>query len=257
MSTCSARCVILGLVVGAALAAAGPALGDSSTIAGEPTVVLGQQEFGNASDDSTIDYPWSVSYWGLPVIAGDRVAIDWEVNATEAQSFALYAEPVGTQDGLSVVGLSSHAVATTEVPEDPQLHAAERFIASQTGVMPLAFTIATIDTGPYDFTANVLHRVDMRLSGAHRIARTGTLRVQARDPDGRPLTVPTLTIRLQRRVSPGHWATIGTASPRNGGAHVHYVLPARLRGRVVHLRAQASGGGYFTRVTVGRAVRVS
>ena len=137
------------------------------------------------------------------------------------------------------------------------MHGVERFTAPQTGMMPLAFAMGVIDTGPYDFTVNVLHRVDMRLPGAHRIARTGTLRVQARDPDGHPLTVPELTIRLQRRVSRGHWTTIGQASPRHGGAHVRYVLPARLRGHVVHLRAQASGGGYFTRVTVSRAVRVS
>ena len=117
MWTQSARCVILVLVAGAALGAAGPALGDSSTIAGEPMVVPGHQEFGNSSGNPRVDLDYSVSYWGLPVIAGDRVAIDWEVNATEAQSFALYAEPVGTQDGLSVPALAERAVAISQVPQ--------------------------------------------------------------------------------------------------------------------------------------------
>jgi hypothetical protein len=245
---------IAGLITAAVLATAAPVRADSSTVTAEPTIVPGHQEFGNSTGDTRISLAWVASYWGLPVIAGDRVTVDIQGTATQNESFAFYAEPVGTQNDLGIDQLSADAVGRAD--ENARNLGVCHFSAPQTGTMPLAFTTGYIDAGPYDFTVNVRHAVDMRLPGIHRVARAGTLRVQAHDPDGRPLTVPGLTIRLQYETSGHHWKAVGHASPRRGGAHVHYRLPARLAGHVVHLRAKASGGGYFTRVTVSRRVRV-
>ena len=238
----------------AALAVAAPARADSSTIVGEPIVVPGHEEFGNSTGDTDVGRGDSVSYWGLPVIAGDHVSIAYSLSGDEVDAFNLFAMPVGTRTLYNVVGLVFHRIKQNV---GFRAHGIMRYVAPQTGTEPLAFAFGSASEGPYDFTATVRHRADMRLPGIHRIARHGTLHVQAHDPDGKPLTNDKLSIAVQYEASRHHWQTIGRGHPRHGVARVAYSLPARLAGHTVDFRARASGGGYFTLKTGSRRARVS
>lgn len=252
MLTRPGRLAILAFAAGAALVAAPSALADSSTIAGAPMVVPGQQTFGNSTGDTQFAVDMVASYWGLPVTAGDRVVVSYDGDAAQAGSLSVYAEPIGTADGLGFYDLVTGSVASAE----SGARGTVRFIAPKTGVMPLAFIMSADSAGPYDFTVTVQHRVDPQLPLVKTIPARGKLSVGAHDPDGHPLTAVGLMLRLQARVSPGHWRSIGQASPTNGVATIHYVVPKRLQGHVVHIRVHASGGGYFTRNTASQAFRV-
>lgn len=118
-----------------------------ASISSAPSVVYGQQEFGNTLEGGTT--PWIPgtfvysSYWTLPVISGDSVKIDWEAEDPDNNSFFLDVLPAGTNDfnQFTVTPVASQQIASGTKNE-------LAFSAGSTGTMPIRFKLtANIGTG--------------------------------------------------------------------------------------------------------------
>jgi hypothetical protein len=130
------------------------------------------------------------------------------------------------------------------------------FSAARSGAHPLRFASCSgFDVGPFEFRALVKHRAGLTLPPAGGIDRTGTVAVQVRTPDGKPITDRALRVTLR-----GTWAgktrTLGRASPTRGVASIKLSLPASVAGSAIKLQALAEGRDYVTAVTRTRTVRV-
>lgn len=228
-------------------------------IASATTVAYGQQQFGNTATDSCV-FPGSlgqpeVSWWLLPVTAGDKATIDLETTSLDGPA-ALFAKlwPVGTTDfnvntasPFQEVPTKANGKAEMVVPVMPR-----------SGTMPLQF-LANGDGcgagtgGPYDFTARVEHRLVVSLSaaGVNRPLHRTRFLLGVHNPDGVPVSDPRLRYDVER-LTGGRWFTIARHRPPFAFT---WRWPRAQRGRRQSIRVQLHGPGYLT--ATSRAVRVS
>ncbi len=208
----------------------------AQSIAGAPTVVVGQQEFGTLSTrDAHCVY---ASWWLLPVVVGDTVQIDWEV------------QDGGIHLHLWAPGTNDFNYATRESlrsEPNPNLKTEFTFQATQTGTMPMRFAVgercstATVP-GPYSFTVNITHELSLGLPFVSTLRSRGSLTVGVHNPEGGPVGDPAVQLELQIK-GRGSWQTIGVGTA--GSPVTAYRIPARLRhSRHMTLRVIAHGQGY-------------
>lgn len=251
--TVAAAALVLAAVAPPSALAAG-----GQSIASATPVVYGQQQFGNTFDSPPVNGCGSKpakrrSWWALSVTAGDALTIDWESQVTPL--LGLF--PVGTTDYTF-----TSVDPTVKDYLDSSTHKSEAKVdVGQTGTMPLEFVTDPdcIDSqspaGPYDFVATVRHAVRLSLPAIHSVQHSGTLAVAARNPDGQPLSDPSLHVTVQRRTRAG-WASAGTATVANGVATVRLHVPTGWRGARVQLRAASTGADYRDAYSRSISVRV-
>lgn len=187
----AALMILFGVAV---LALPASALGSGgASIASAPTVVYGEQLFGNtAIDDGGKTLSNCVdgeSWWSMPVLAGDQIKVDYEGGLDEMQAWG-----VGTTD------FNIH-----DAPDPQQFRIgskgkAEAIVkASVAGIMPLRFFSVEgglceifggpdeYAPGPYDFTATVQHALAAALTPIASIYTNSTLAGTASLADGTAL----------------------------------------------------------------------
>lgn len=229
--------VLLALPLGMSYASTAARAEGGTSIASAPSVAYGQQEFGSLPSIGK-DCEYSSSWWTVPVLAGDRLSIDWEAQDGQVR-MKLF--PPGTTD----FNFSQASQEDSELNENDKAELA--YTASQAGSMPLQFDTYLCSTqpapGPYSFTAYVVHALRLFLPRRGRLPLGGSLAVGVHTPVGEPITEPNLQVTLEVKVR-GHWYTIGRATPINGTATVPFRLSVRLRHQHVSLRAVAHGSAY-------------
>ncbi len=211
----------------------------SASIAGAPTVVFGQQEFGNLGTYvAPPNYPGNcISWWALPLTAGDSVQILWE--ASPGDYLRLYSPK--TTD----FNYQAHGERLINSYLDEGITKSEAtYEATETGPYPLDLIRAgEKGCGPYNFTVYVQHALVVALPHISTLRRSGTLAVAIHTPEGGVVTNPALEVLLQIK-GRGAWVTLGHASVAGSVAAVRYSLPRRLRHQRATLRAIAQGPGY-------------
>lgn len=233
-----------GLVVVALCALPGAALATGSgTIASAPTMVYGQQEFGNTATDNPnaacvlghgVEAEWA--YWLTPSLtAGDQLTVDFGGLA----NLYAYLYPVGTTD----YNVSSTDWVANANAVDTQ-HGEVRYLAPRDGVMPLEFLSDDGDEGcaggPYNFTASVTHELVLSLqSHSNRGKHLTTFTVTIHSPDGASISASGLHASYQYR-SHGRWQTIKQNAPLTFTGR--WARP--LRGKFETVRVTVSGPSY-------------
>jgi hypothetical protein len=223
-------------VLAGVLSGASSALADSSTIAGAPAIVVGQQEFGNTASVTPVSSDCYRAYWLLSVTAGDSVTIDWE---SQESGTSLDVFPPGTTD---------YNVDNTNPIEQQDLSSNDKnelqFQATSTATLPVSFRSGCGDpAGPYDFTTDIVHAMIVSLPPlAPSLA--GTTTVGVHNPDGVSLSGAPIVVNLQVSGPGVPWTTIGSASPVAGEATISYTVPSALAGKTVRFQAVGSGSGY-------------
>jgi hypothetical protein len=226
-----------------------------ATIASAPAVSYGVQEFGNTATDSTsaqglCDGDSVDTWWLLPVLAGDKVTIDFEGAGWAYE--AVYA--VGTTD-FSI----SQNRAPVQFEHRPGNGFGQAvFSAAQDGSMPLDFATydcdfgPSVDPGPYDFTASVQHKVvlGLGLTRTSRRRHRSNFALQVHRPDGQPLSDPNLRATAQL-LTHGRWVNLASGEPPYTFT-IHW--SPRYRGHWQSVRVIASGSGYLN--ATSRVLRV-
>jgi hypothetical protein len=244
---------IVGTLTAALVVAAVAAANGGGNLTAAPIVMIGQQEFGSTTDGY---YRGSTAadYWKVPLIAADKVTIDWEsnnANACSETAEALYLWPIGTTDFSinNVSPLGSWGVGSNSKQE-------ETFTASDTGVFAIMFEgCGDRDHGgggAYDFTVYVKHKLVTHLSAATTaliargrssgLPRRGGLAVQVFTGDGKPVADGGVGGTLT-----GYWGAawhpLGKAVARGGTVSVRYALPASAQ-TPIRLQLNIGGGSY-------------
>lgn len=250
------RCLVafgVAMIVVCATASAAVASGGAN-IASAPTVVYGQQEFGNTVTDDGQGTPNcdttrgpGRSWWTLPVTAGDRVTIDLG-GQTQGDGFSIDVYATGTND----FDVAQRLPYASEDDFRDQVELV--FTAPVSGTMPMDVSTCD-DIGTYAFTAYVQHRLVLSLSAGatnHRSHRTKLI-VGAHNPDGVVVNSAVLRCRFERL---GHrkWIMIAT---RAQPFALSYKWPRSERGTWQWLRVQVSGSGYLTAASQSVRVRAA
>jgi hypothetical protein len=220
-----------------------------NSIASAPAVLIGQQEFGTfASRDANCVY---ASWWLLPVVVGDMVQIDWEV---QDGGVHLHLWAPGTND----FNYSTRESLRSE--PNPNLKTEFTFQATQTGNMPVRFAVGercstTTVPGPYSFTVYLTHALNIGLPHVSLLRKSGVISVAVHNPEGGPINDPVVQVELQIK-GRGAWQRIGLATVANSAAALAFKVPAGLRhSRQVTLRALAHGTGYASASSAHLKVR--
>ncbi len=220
---------VLALCVAMVTTAGSASAEGTTTIAGDPAIAIGQQEFGNLS---VTDPNW----WSLPLTAGDSVQILWE-----AQKSGVYLRlyPPGTTD----FNYEPHGPRLVDSLLEEQLKREVLYEATRSGLFELDVITAQKEGGPFSFTINVTHKIVISVPSAHTLHAKGVLVVPVHNPEGGPIDDTTVQVELQINAH-GSWHTVGTAHVANSAATIPYVVPRRFRRLHVSLRAIAHGSGY-------------
>jgi hypothetical protein len=237
----------VGFLLSLTAAAAGEG---STTIAGAPTIVFGQQEFGTTVGGPHLEKPTGLaSFWSLPVIAGDQLTIDWE--ATLGSSTGIHLYPVGgvndytDQEARTVAGQGQSDNGRNQL----------EYTAPTTGNMILAMVTNHSSGASYNFIADVKHALTLALPRSGRIGHRPTIKVGVHNPEGGVIDNPALHVVLQARVD-GRARAIGSSPVRHSVAKIHARLPRLFWGKTAALRAVASGPDYATTRSIVRRVAV-
>jgi hypothetical protein len=213
----------------------------AASIAAAPTVVPGQQEFGSLSTYfEPPNYPENfVSWWLLPLTAGDSVQVLWEGRAEDYVRLF----PPNTTDYNQ-----SHATRLINTfLQGGYTKNEAKYEATETGAFPLQFIHnvqgGKTGFGPYNFTVYVTHALNVALPHVAVLHRSGTLTVPVHSPEGGPISNPAVQVEVQIK-GHGSWQTIGVAAVANSAAVIQFKVPTRLRHQHVTLRALAHGTGY-------------
>lgn len=211
-------------------------VGDTAEVPERGTCFLGNSSFSE--------------YWRVRLTAGDALTVNFGITEINVD-FTVLLYPHGTTDSR-VDGARSLASVSVGRNGAGRLE----FRAARSGTHPLRFSsCGGFATGPFEFRAQVKHRALLSLPARRSVDRTGTIAVQVRTPDGRPITDPALRVTLL-----GTWGnktrTLGRTSPKKGVASFKPSLPASVGGSAIKLRAVAEGRDYFGAVTGTRTVRV-
>jgi hypothetical protein len=229
--------------------------GGSPTIAGAPTIVAGQLQFGNlaqaGSDGALVravdpdiigdlylcNSASNEEFWTANLVAGDLVR--WQVDG-QGQPLNFAFLPAGTSDFSAPKGVD--AIGHSHITQTP-FRDEGSFVANRTGSIPVIACNLSPTPGPFSFTAFVTHAVVLSMPKRHTIRRAGTLRVAVSNPDGRPIVDQHLTITISFG---SH--KLGTAHPVKGAARVKYKVPKALTyGRTLPLTVRATGASYRTK----------
>ncbi len=181
----TASLAVLSLLLMLVLPQAQAFASGGADIASAPPISYGKQLFGSTATDGHGEDSFGcgvgLSWWLLPVLAGDEVTIDVEgaLNQLDAMT-------VGTTD----YNLHSSSVFTyAEVGSSDKQELS--FTAPVGGAMPLEFFTACGDSwrqpGPYDFTATDHHAVVAALKRYPHIKTTTPLVGTASLADGTPV----------------------------------------------------------------------
>lgn len=233
-------CLVLLLLAAPATAAAE----GGQSIATAPAVVYGQQQFGNTATGQSIKIGCSIggtlyrSYWGLGVLAGDVVTINWE----GMPGTHLRVMPIGTTDfNIS----DAEPAFSQEVSNTGKSQA--MYTAPQAGVFPLYFDVCTSGTyhppGPYDFLATVQHTLVVGISPITSIQTNSVISGTANLADGTP--VPDGLVFTLNASWPSGSASYSAAS---AGGHLSFplALPSSAQGQTVTLSlSRAADAGYL------------
>jgi hypothetical protein len=234
------------IAAAASLVSAGTASAEgANSIAGAPSIVPGQQEFGNlvnglVTKNECEDNDYS-DFWALQVTAGDQVAIDWEAQQLHYTELNVY--PAGTTDfDYPQTERLLHQELNSNLKDEATL------TANSTSTLPIKFTSSGWSClegtpGPYAFTVTITHGLSLGLPHVSSLPRQGTVSIGVHNPEGGAISDPAISLTLQIK-GRGLWKTIGTARDASSTAVVHFVVPSSLRRQRVTLRALASGPGY-------------
>jgi hypothetical protein len=250
------RFAVFTSVVALSCVAVGAALGHLSSgganIASAPTIVPGQQEFGNTTD-GCFENCDGADFWKLSLIAADQVTIDWETSPTNecsdggADQLAIWA--IGTTD-YSINNdspIQNFGIGSNQKAEST-------FTASTTGVYPVMFRSCYDQSsgGPYDFTVLIRHKVVVGLADqtrsllqrarqGGRLPRHGVLDVLVHNADGGAIS-GAVGGTLSGYWS-GSWHKLTGAIAAGGQVLLRYQLPASVHG-VIRLQINIGGGSY-------------
>ena len=250
-------------VVLAALACVGvtPAIAaGGSSISSAPQIAPGAQNFGNTSSGFWQGCP--ADYWNLSLVSGDEATVDW---ATEHDSQGTrYANQLEVYNA----GVTDFSINNVEPSSEFRIGSNDRaesvFTANTDGIYPLIFIREGFCShtsgygGPFDFTVSVRHAVVLSLGAVKKLAsRKGVVRVSVHDPDGQPVSDPSLTVTLVGSWSGHKNQLLGSGSPTNGVVVLTVRLPKSARHRKVSVRASAHGAGYLPAQSSAKSVLVS
>lgn len=222
--------LIVGLLPATALAEGG------KSIATAPSVVYGQQQFGNTATGQYLENSCGFliggyrSYWGLSVLAGDLLTINWEGTP-------------GTRLELMPVGTTDYTLFQT----DPALYQdlssngknQAQYTAPVSGTMLLYFRVCKYyeeEPGPYSFVAAVQHALSAALNLITNIYTTSTIGGTASLADGTPAPdglVFNLIAKWHRGDELLSAAT--SAAATSGSLSFQLALPAETAGKTVRL----------------------
>jgi hypothetical protein len=207
-----------------------------SSIATAPAVTYGQQEIGNTATGQYLEDSCGFligghrSYWGLSVLAGDKVTINWEGTP-------------GTHLDLMPVGTTDYTLFQT----DPALYQdlssngknQAQYTAPATGVMPLFFRVCTYsgeEPGPYAFIATVQHQLLTALTPIATIKRTSVITGATSLADGTPAPDGLLFHLVAKWHSGGQLVRAATSATTVSGAlSFNLALPPAAAGKTVRL----------------------
>jgi hypothetical protein len=214
-----------------------------ATISSGPPVSFGHQLFGNtASDDggkTLSDCVDGESWWSLPVLAGDKIKIDWEGGADYMQAWQ--------------VGTTDFNIHTAPFPQQFHIGSNDKeesvIEAPVAGTMPLRFYSVTeegfciFDTsgddytpGPYDFVANVQHALATALTPATWIYPNTVITGAASLIDGSPLPDGVVFNLVAKWHSSGNLLKASYSAATAGGSLAFQLaLPEETVGKVVRL----------------------
>jgi hypothetical protein len=221
---------VAGLAPAAALAGGGTSIGAA------PLVTYGMQEFGNTAEGQHLEDScgflvgaWR-SYWQLPVLAGDRITINWE----GTHGTRLILTPVGTTD---FTYLTTDPAYYQDLSSNGKAEA--QYSAPLSGSMPLTFRVCEYyeeEPGPYDFVAVDQHALSAALTPTSNIYRHSALGGTASLMDGTPAPDGLVFHLVAKWHSGGQllrWATAATSA--GGGLGFQLALPAETNGKTVRL----------------------
>ena len=238
---CAAMVVACGLGV-----AAGPALADSSSIAGAQTVVPGTTYYGNLGQVTPVggDY---YSYWLLPEQAGDSVTIDWQAYNPGGNA-QIKVFPSGTTDFNVGQTESLHSSYLNSNNED-QL----TFQTTTDGVLPLQFGTCcnSNQAGPYSFSVSITHGMSVLLQPL-AASLSGTATANVATPDGSPLS--NVYVVLQASTDGNSWTNVGAAASVNGVASIPYTVPSYMADQSIQFQVVATLAGYTTTASGSQTV---
>ena len=247
----------VGVLLGAAWAS--PALADGGTsIAGAPSIVPAQQEFGNTATGGQYDGGCSSasgktyrSWWSLAAISGDHIKVDWEAQGADTVLAIL------NSGATDYNFLQQDPLASQEAGGGTKTEL--KVVAPSTGALPLELKadLGCISTlGPYDFTVYLQHAVRLALPRVRALGRAGILAVSVHAPDGSAISSTGLSVALEMRGAHStKYRRIGSATVANGRATVAYVIPTSLRHAKAQLRAASTGADFINEHSTGQAVK--
>ncbi len=224
--------LLTGLLLTAALPTQAGASG-GPTIAAAPSITFNKQLFGNTAADGQSSCG-GTSWWLLPVLAGDKVKIDFEGNVN-----ALLIWPVGTTD-FNIH--SARQFGEADIGGNGKQEAL--FKAPLNGSMPIEFHSYCYDEppGPYDFIATDRHALVASLERYVHITRTSTLTGTANLADGTPTPDG---LRFTLTVTWARGKAQYSAASQGGSLSFPLTLPASARGKHVHLQITRPGGAHY------------
>lgn len=220
---------LLALVPAHALAEGG------KSIATAPSVVYGQQEFGNTAAGA--EYPgkgcgflgvntYRDQFWLLNATAGDLLTINWGgVNNTK-----LWLYPPGTTD-YTVFNYETVAEQEQNANGKNQL----QYSVPVSGTMPLEFSVCYPESeapGPYDFTVTAQHGLSVNLLPRPHVRTNSIIYGSAALVSGAPVPDGT-TFTLTANWSNG--SASYSAVSAGGSLAFTLALPEELEGRTITL----------------------
>jgi hypothetical protein len=237
-----------GVVVAVLVCAPAAFAGGGASIASAPSVAYGQQEFGNTATDygsqTRTGQLNGDSWWQLQAIAGDRITVDWEGDASLMEVW-----PVGTTDyNVNSIQLDHQLSPFVNSSNGSNGKMETVFTAPRDGAYPLEFQTVYCcnDTppGPYDFTAYDQHRLVLSLGQGRTNRRLHNTRfvVGVHSPDGAVVNNANLRYKVER-LSHSRWVTLSTLAQPFAFS---LKWPRGERGKWQRIRVQVFGSGYLT-----------
>ncbi len=224
-----ATVVLLALAPASALAEGGKAISTA------PSVVYGQQEFGNTASGQFLEGSCGTglfgagdgwrSYWSMAVTTGDLLTINWEgVAGTE-----LKVMPPGTTDYTI---FQTNPAVSEELSSNLKNQA--QYTVPISGVMPLYFRVCSDygTPGPYSFTVTAQHGLSVNLLPRPNIRTNSVIQGSAALVSGAPVPNGT-TFTLTANWSNG--SASYSAVSVEGTLAFTLALPEELEGQTISL----------------------
>jgi hypothetical protein len=221
--------VLAALVPANALAEGGKAISTA------PSVVYGQQEFGNTASGQFLEGSCGTglfgggdgwrSYWALEVTAGDLLTINWEgTSGTE-----LKIAPPGTTDYTL---FQANPVVSEELSSNLKNQA--QYSVPLSGILPLYFRVCSDygTPGPYSFTVTAQHGLSVNLPPRPNIRTNSVIHGSAGLVSGAPAPNG-MTFTLTASWSNG--SVSYNAVSTGGSLAFTLALPEELEGQTIAL----------------------